>query len=100
MAFELIFQAPRIQQIEFKNGLILERLFNAFAENYVTGHARGRRQLKILPRTLAAWLEREESEAGRARLLCDYIAGMTDIFAVRTYRLLFDPTFGSITELA
>ena len=35
----------------------------------------------------------------KARILCDYIAGMTDGFAIRTYKRLFDPHFGSILDL-
>jgi len=34
----------------------------------------------------------------RARLVCDWIANMTDRFAFRTYRRLFDAEFGSITD--
>ena len=34
----------------------------------------------------------------RARLVCDWIANMTDHFAFRTYRRLFDADFGSITD--
>jgi len=37
--------------------------------------------------------------SGKARILCDYIAGMTDGFAIRTYKRLFDPDFGSILDL-
>jgi dGTP triphosphohydrolase len=35
----------------------------------------------------------------KARILCDYVAGMTDGFAVRTYKRLFDPDYGSILDL-
>jgi dGTPase len=35
----------------------------------------------------------------RVRLICDYIAGMTDGFAIRTYKRLFDPDFGSLVDL-
>ncbi|NIS38875.1 deoxyguanosinetriphosphate triphosphohydrolase, partial [Candidatus Saccharibacteria bacterium] len=35
----------------------------------------------------------------RIRILCDHIAGMTDGFAIRTYKRLFDPDFGSIADL-
>ena len=37
------------------------------------------------------WRERYEgkAEAGRARVVCDYIAGMTDRYAMREYRRLF-----------
>jgi dGTPase len=32
---------------------------------------------------------RERDEAGRARMVCDYIAGMTDRFAIEEHRKLF-----------
>jgi dGTPase len=35
----------------------------------------------------------------KARLLCDYISGMTDAYALRSYKRLFDPDYGSISEL-
>ncbi|MEM8770898.1 MAG: deoxyguanosinetriphosphate triphosphohydrolase [Pseudomonadota bacterium] len=45
------------------------------------------------PETLPPeWRERYEgkSDAGLARVVCDYIAGMTDRYAMREYRRLFD----------
>jgi len=36
---------------------------------------------------------------GRARLVCDFLAGMTDGYAARTYKRLFTPDFGSIGDL-
>ena len=38
-------------------------------------------------------------QAGRARLVCDFLAGMTDGYAARTYKRLFSPDFGSIGDL-
>jgi dGTPase len=38
-------------------------------------------------------------ERQTARIICDTIATMTDRFAVRTYRRLIDPEFGSIVDL-
>jgi len=35
----------------------------------------------------------------RARLVCDFLAGMTDGYAARTYKRLFAPDFGSIGDL-
>ena len=40
-----------------------------------------------------------ENAAGRARLLCDHLSGMTDAYALRSYKRLFDPDYGSISEL-
>lgn len=41
----------------------------------------------ILPRHIQAWLE----PVGLERTLCDYLAGMTDRFALQEYAKLFDP---------
>ena len=40
-----------------------------------------------------------EDRRARARLVCDYLASMTDSLATRTYKRLFDPDFGSIVDL-
>ena len=40
-----------------------------------------------------------ETKAERARLVCDFLAGMTDGYAVRMYQRLFSPGFGSIGDL-
>jgi dGTPase len=36
-------------------------------------------------------LERAHGTAGRARAVADYIAGMTDRYAILEHRRLFDP---------
>lgn len=50
--------------------------------------------LKTMPREHAdrarAW-EAEQGDAGRARAVADYVAGMTDRFAYSAYRRLVDP---------
>ncbi len=96
IALDLIFRSPQIQQIEFKGGFILTRLFNALAEQFVDGKTDG---LRILPPATADLIRCEATERGRFRLLCDAIASLTDGQAVRTYKRLFDPDFGSIAEL-
>jgi len=40
-----------------------------------------------------------DDPARRTRIICDYLAGMTDGFAIRIYKRLFDPDFGSIVDL-
>ena len=39
----------------------------------------------------AKQMEAESAEAGRARAVADYIAGMTDRYAIGEYERLFDP---------
>ena len=36
-------------------------------------------------------LETENGESGRARAVTDYIAGMTDRYAISEYRRIFEP---------
>jgi len=96
VALDLVFRSPRIQQVEHKSGFLLERMFNALFECHLSPTAKG---LKLLPEPTLGWLEQHESEPVRARLICDYLAQLTDHEAIRLYRRLFDPDFGSITDL-
>jgi len=99
LANDVIFQSTRIQQIEFKGGVILEKLFDALADHYVPHRLAGR-PLKILPDPAHAWVVATKDETHRARLICDFIASLTDPQAARLYKRLFDPDFGSITDLS
>ena len=96
IAVELIFRSAPIQQIEFKGGFILGRLYAALADNYLAPKGR---PLAILPTPWAGWLARAASETARHRLLCDFLASLTDTHAVRLYQRLYDADFGSITDL-
>ena len=97
LAVDLVFQSPQVCQLEHKGGFMLERLFDALRENYLRNDRSGH----VL---LSRDFEEEMSTVGddqnrRARIICDYLAGMTDGFAIRIYKRLFDPDFGSIVDL-
>jgi len=77
--------------------VILEGIFTALCESYLAAQDSG---LRLLPEAFDQIVRNQESLEGRARVLCDYVAGMTDGFAVRTYKRLFDPGFGSILDWA
>ena len=47
----------------------------------------------------AAEMTAAADQATRARLVCDFLSGMTDGYAARTYKRLFSPDFGSISDL-
>jgi dGTPase len=96
LAFDVIFQSPSILQIEFKGGFIIDRLFAALHENYIEPTPP---KLAFLPARWNAVLREGKTEAARARLVCDFLADLTDGAAIRLYRRLFDPAFGSITDL-
>ena len=96
LACDLIFQSPQIQKIEFRGGFFLKRLFDAYCENYAGDSGR---KLKILSHLVSGWIERETTKEGKMRRICDYLAGMTDGNAMRAYKRLFDPDFGTIADL-
>jgi len=104
VAKELVYGVALLQQIEFKGAHILRGLTEALFDNYLgpvqADGSRGRAPHKVL---MAADVHRlvcsTEGESARARLLCDHLAGMTDAYAVRSYKRLFDPDYGSISEL-
>lgn len=99
LAFDIIFRSSLIQQLEFKGGYLLERLFHALAEHYLHERKPKTPRLKLVPEIVHGWLTQEPDAPARARLLCDYLASLTDHQAQRLYKRLFDPDFGSISDL-
>ena len=96
IALDLVFLSPQLQQLDHKADFILTRLFEVLKDRYIEmAQPKG---LHLMP----AAIEKEIQSAGaatiRARLVCDWIANMTDHFAFLTYRRLFDADFGSITD--
>jgi dGTPase len=96
MALDLVFRAPALQQLDYKADVILTKLFAVLQDNYIEATTP---KLHLMPPALEARLLRSEDRGQRARLVCDWVASMTDSFAFRTYRRLFDANFGSITDL-
>jgi dGTPase len=96
IAFDLVFKSPQLQQLDYKADFILTRLFEVLLDRYVEktkGHS-----LHLMPAALEDEIENSPDASIRARLVCDWVASMTDSFAFRTYRRLFDADFGSITD--
>ena len=90
------FAVGQLQQLDHKAHRVLGELFEIFADNYMGGR---KRPLRLLPEELESSIGGAPDEDGKARLICDALAKMTDRFAVRTYRRLVDPEFGSIVDL-
>jgi dGTPase len=92
---ELVFDHSQLHQLERKGRVILEGIFEAFSESYLSQSG-----LRLMPESFDRIIRLKPDRRARARVLCDYIAGMTDGFATRTYKRLFDPGFGSLLDLA
>jgi len=93
---ELVFGSSALQQIEFKGGQILGRLAQTLFDNYL---GKASRPVVLISSEVHGIICETENLTERARLLCDYLSGMTDAYALRSYKRLFDPDFGSISEL-
>ena len=97
MANDIIFESPQLQQMEHKARRVLSELWDSSWRNYVT---KGARVINILPPRIGRLIEAEVSVPGKARQICDWLAGLTDGMIVRTYQRLFDPQLGSIRDLS
>ena len=78
-----LYRHYRVVRMSAKAERMVRALFEAFME----------RPALLPPDTAAraAAQEAEHGEAGRARAVADYIAGMTDRYAITEYERLFDP---------
>jgi dGTPase len=73
---ERLYTHQRIERVKDKSRRILRSLFERYLENPLLLEDRFRARFK---------------SDGRERVVCDYIAGMTDRFAIEDYRRLFSP---------
>ncbi len=100
LAFEVVFLSPQLKQLEHKGSRMLHQLWDVLGQRYITpGGTIDGQDFQLLPADSAAEIQAAPDEAGRARLVCDFLAGMTDGYAARTYKRLFSPDFGSIGDL-
>ncbi len=98
IAYELVFQSPQLQQLDFKAAHILGSLFGALEERYIHPSAAAP-ALHLLPPAAEEALRQAGSAPAKARLLCDFLSRLTDHAATRLHKRLFDPDFGSIVDL-
>lgn len=74
----------RVQRMANKAGRVIRNLFNAFMDETAMLPPEQSRQCRQL--------EAEQDEQGRARVVADYIAGMTDRYAIIEHDRIFDPS--------
>ncbi len=78
LLFQKVYRSPIAKGQEAKAEAMLETLYRHFVSHPET-----------LPEEYRAQLQEERVE----RVVCDYISGMTDRYAVNTFKALFVPTF-------
>jgi len=77
---ENLYNHYRVKRMSSKAKMVVDGLFRAYVENAM-----------LLPKKYQKKLEEESQE----RIICDYLAGMTDRYALEEYKKLFDP-FASV----
>ncbi|MDH5447238.1 MAG: deoxyguanosinetriphosphate triphosphohydrolase [Gammaproteobacteria bacterium] len=78
-----LYRHYRVHRMSAKASRIISALFNAFMDD-----------IGLLPQDYqqsAKDYEKQQAELGRARAVADYIAGMTDRYAITEYGRIFDP---------
>ncbi|MBU2505584.1 MAG: dNTP triphosphohydrolase [Bacteroidetes bacterium] len=95
IAVEMVFNSPQLHQIEFKGDFMLKNIFSVLEDNYINN----KEGVKLLTSFTDSLIRREKDKMHRARPVCDYLSGMTDAFAMTTYKRLFDPDYSSITDV-
>lgn len=83
--YETVIQAPEVQLLEYKGQLIVLKLFETLKNN----------PSRLLPKNIYDLYVQEDFSN---RVICDYIAGMTDNYATKLYQKLFIPTVGSVFD--
>jgi dGTPase len=99
LAFEVVFLSPQLKQLEHKGSRMLRQMWEVLGQRYVSGGSIDGQDFQLLPADAAEEIQQAADEGKRARLICDFLAGMTDGYAARTYKRLFSPDFGSIGDL-
>jgi dGTPase len=75
--YESLYRHPRVMRMQIKAERVITDLFNAYLEE---------------PRQLPREEQQRLEERSLERVVCDYVAGMTDRFALQEHAKLFDPT--------
>ncbi|HEC13708.1 MAG TPA: deoxyguanosinetriphosphate triphosphohydrolase [Acidiferrobacteraceae bacterium] len=80
---EHLYNHHRVRRMSHKATRVIEQLFNAFMDDY-----------RILPPQYQSRIQacdKPDGKTGWARIVADYIAGMTDRYAIAEHSRLFDP---------
>lgn len=82
---ELVIKSPNVQHLEFKGQSMVIAVFDALASD----------PKLLLPQDALQEYEHTEEPF---RAICDFVAGMTDGYLLRTFERLFSPRMGSVFD--
>jgi len=91
--FELVkvkvIESPNVQQLEFKGQKIIIELFEVLASDPERFFSDGTKKR----------YKDAKTEEKKMRVVCDFVAGMTNEYAMRFYERLYNPAKGSVFEV-
>lgn len=90
LVHELVIRSERVVTLEEKAKFIVRKLFDKFT---------GDKGYYLLPDDWRELSDHGGRDASLPRVACDYISGMTDDYALKTYSRLFLPAQGSIFDV-
>ncbi|WP_246013927.1 anti-phage deoxyguanosine triphosphatase [Pseudidiomarina gelatinasegens] len=85
---EEVIRASKVQQLEFKGQKIVFELFQAIASD----------PKRFMPKSSYKKYEDASNLKEQRRVICNYISGMTDDYAIRMYEKIFVPRKGSVFD--
>lgn len=80
-----LIRSPSVQHLEFKGQTMVVAVFEALQSD----------PTRLLPKDALARLA---ETGGNTRIICDFVAGMTDTYLLKTYERLFAPRMGSVFD--
>lgn len=88
LVYQHVINTPQVQTLEYRGQQLIVRMFEAFASD----------PTRLLKENFAVHYRSAQSSDERMRVICDYIAGMTDEYATRMYERLFVPRHGVFSD--
>lgn len=85
LVYEAVIRSAEVQHLEFKGQRMVVAVFEALASEPAA----------FLPKNT---FRQYEAAGGDIRVICDHVAGMTDMFLLKTYERLFSPRMGSVFD--
>jgi dGTPase len=85
----LIVHDQRVATLERRSTFVIRKLFEELSRED---------SVNLYPDEFRGFFSEADDDAERARVACDYIAGMTDSYAEMLYQRLFSPGNGSIFD--
>lgn len=85
LVYTSVIRSAEVQHLEFKGQRMVVSVFEALASEPVA----------FLPKNT---FRQYEATGQDVRAICDHVAGMTDLFLLKTYERLFSPRMGSVFD--